>query len=266
MEKINSLQDYITKVEMVCKDWDLLVGTTTHPWFRGQADFSWDLLPKLYRGSWNKGFEREMFRDFKLRATAFVKNIPSSDMEWLFIMQHYGMPTRLLDWTESHLLALYFAVNNPELHSDAAVWILNPWSLNLAVTNQRTIPTGTDPLFEKYILPLKVDRYARKVEAEQPVAVRPVQNTPRIIAQKGTFTIFGHAEVPLNKINIGLSKSLYQIQFKELIIEGSAKQQILKALILAGITESVLFPDLDGLSNEISFRYSKAYLGDIKID
>jgi hypothetical protein len=174
-------------------------------------------------------------------------------------MQHYGMPTRLLDWTESHLHALYFAVMNARSSVDACVWILDPWSLNQYTIEMQTIPSSSVKFLDDYVLPIDKIPLVRSVKGSLPVAIRPQQNTPRIVAQKGTFTIFGKDQKPLEVLASKIKRYRDPIRLECLKVNGADKPKILKQLILAGITQSVLFPDLDGLSKEISFRYSTDY-------
>ena len=63
---------------------------------------------------------------------------PANNWDWYFVMQHYGAPTRLLDWTEGALHGLYFALRNNYGYDDAAVWVLNPWKFN-----KKTVGMGT---------------------------------------------------------------------------------------------------------------------------
>ncbi|MFY9557082.1 MAG: FRG domain-containing protein, partial [Blastocatellia bacterium] len=143
--KIQTLASFLEVIEEICNDWDCLA-TTTHPWFRGQAKASWSLIPGLYRGWIHSFYERELVRDFRLRSKSYLDQQPLNDLEWLFVMQHYGMPTRLLDWTESHLFALYFAVSHRAASGDAAVWILDPWSVNYHAINLESVPTADHPV------------------------------------------------------------------------------------------------------------------------
>lgn len=258
-DTIKSLDEYVTKVYDICVQWGK-VDSTTHPWFRGQDDASWDLLPRLYRSNENPIFEREMVREFTLRATPFLDKIPENEMEWLFVMQHYSLPTRLLDWTESHLVALYFAALNEESNTDSAVWILEPWSLN-EVANDGPgfrIPTSKNSGYKNYTLKFDSADINREVKAKDPVAVRPLRNTPRIVAQRGVFTIHGNKKISLNSYASKKNKS--SIKLKKIMIDQASKIHLKKELFLAGITHSSLFPDLDGLAKEIHFRYSKHYL------
>jgi FRG domain. len=261
--KISTVQEFITTVESICKKWNGFSKTTSHPWFRGQVNSDWGLLPKIYRGSENSKYEREMFRDFKLRASAYIETMPKNDMEWLFIMQHYGMPTRLLDWSESYLIALYFSViSSPD--TDGAVWVIEPWSLNKAFsTDMQTLPMSDMPFFNLYTLNLLADQVEeqRKIIAESPIALRPARNSPRIIAQKGTFTIHGNAKVGLEEYAANKTGKTPNIQLEKITIGGDHKQDLLKQLYLAGISYSTVFPEIEGLSSDISYRYSQQYMG-----
>jgi len=262
--KVSTLQEYISAVQEICSSWNAL-RTTTHPWFRGQGNIKWDLLPRLYRRGENSLCEREMCRDFRLRATAFLESVPTHDLEWLFIMQHHGMPTRLIDWTESHLCALYFAVIDYQSAKDAAVWVLDSWSLNKFSIGWQSVPPSTDDLFAEYVLnPDEGDEVIRKVAADRPVAVRPARSTRRIVAQRGTFTVHGKLPTSLNELkgSSGSAGEASQIRLDCISINGRKKKALLRELLLAGISHSVIFPDLDGLCKEIHFRYSKHYLGE----
>lgn len=258
---IKTLQDYINKIEKITNGWGGY-STTTHPWFRGQSDEKWDLIPKIYRKNEKPEYEREMVRDFKLRASAYIENSPKNDMEWLFLMQHYGMPTRLLDWTESYLIALFFSVVSLS-QENSTVWIIEPWSLNSEFFNCLSLPTSDDLYFNNYILHLDKQSIddQRNIEGTFPIALRPNRNSPRIIAQKGTFTIHGKERISINGYITNKNVSTTKIKLEKIIIDGNYKKELLQQLFLAGVTHSTLFPELEGLSNEISCRYSRLFLG-----
>ena len=263
--KVASLREYIGAIEAAYCEWDAF-DRTTGLWFRGQADQSWGLVPGLYRrGSRVRAeFERELTRDFRLRSGAYISRPPTQGLEWLFVMQHYGMPTRLLDWTEAHLCALYFAVSTAcTVTAEGAVWVLDPWSLNLNVIGVSSVPLADDELLADYSLESGGAYVVRKVKAQKPAAVRPHGTTPRIIAQKGTFTIHGNLHTGLDSIASRIKRKTpdRRIRVRKIVIDGLSKQRLLKDLYWAGVTEAVLFPDLVGLCGEISYRYSDEHLG-----
>ncbi len=99
-------------------------------WFyRGHADAAFKLIPSLFRLNREGLFaewvdvERYMMESFRCESAPFLEHRPENEAEWLALAQHYGVPTRLLDWTTNPLVALYFAV---ESHDDcnADVWCI----------------------------------------------------------------------------------------------------------------------------------------------
>src|SRR5260370_271273 len=102
-------------------------------WFRGHPKIFESLLPAAYRAPFYSARPNIEFwagQRFRLRARSFASRVPDwgDHLLWLLLMQHYGVPTRLLDWTESILVALYFATDpNGE---PGEVWCMNPSRLN----------------------------------------------------------------------------------------------------------------------------------------
>jgi hypothetical protein len=108
-------------------------------WFRGHSSERFALLPSVFRQGPNWGRvidEAGLFRDF-IREFAEMRTEHRSEFEWLTLMQHYSIPTRLLDWTASFLVALYFAVSE-RIDEDGTVYILNPAYLWVESTNVLT--------------------------------------------------------------------------------------------------------------------------------
>src|SRR6266852_8142974 len=96
-------------------------------WFRGQARKDWKLVPSLARKTIHLQAESALIKRFMQNATPHITTSLRDEWEWIFLMQHYRASTRLLDWSESPLAALYFAVSEKE-HMGAAgsVWCLDP--------------------------------------------------------------------------------------------------------------------------------------------
>jgi hypothetical protein len=260
-KKVKTLTEFISLIENISAEWDRL-RTTTHPWFRGQTGARWRLIPGLYRGWIDSIWERELVRDFRLHSHLLLEHTPANYLEWLFLMQHYGMPTRLLDWTESYLTALYFAVASRTSTANGAVWVLDPWSLNEQAIGMQSVPIADNAKLEAYAIASGSEGLGRDIPARVPVAVRPPRANPRINSQRGIFTLHGSLKSSLDMIvkDVNTKQSGRAIRLHKIVIDGASKSQLRKELYLAGITEGVLFPDLVGLCGEISYRYSKEYM------
>src|SRR5215813_4009414 len=99
-----------------------LAGYLGPVWFRGQGRSAWYLEPKLLRSSAGLS-ETHFINRFKQNASFLLDKAPLTEFDWMFLMQHYGMHTRLLDWSESPLVGLYFAVEE-EIHyvEEGTLW------------------------------------------------------------------------------------------------------------------------------------------------
>jgi hypothetical protein len=229
------------------------------PWFRGEQSSNFKLIPSLYRAE--SGLETysdpEMRTEFKRRALPLVaERPPRDDWEWYFLMQHYGAPTRLLDWTDSALVALYFAIAsypaNPRRGTPRpAVWALNPWKLNRKVGIQFDGPLVSDlPEAEKYLRPA----YGGNRPPKYPIALDPTFIAQRMLVQHSHFTLHGHDPRGLDELRreLRLGQALLKVEIRS--VDESVK--ILRQRVaLLGISETTIFPDLGGLGRELSLEY-----------
>jgi hypothetical protein len=231
-------------------------------WFRGTRDAEkHHLVPTLYRHATKTDaesltkLETELMTAFRHRSPPFVREIPKDDFELLFLMQHHGVPTRLLDWSENPYVSLFFSLENarseePANATDAAVWVLDPYALNVsALANHRNterILAANDVLLSAYKPQLHVDN-----SGALPVAMYGVHNSQRIVAQRGVFVLFGSSTTPMNKVPLIVEKKI----LRQLVIAKEVKNEMFAALSNLGVTDSVVYPDLDGLAREIRYRY-----------
>jgi len=213
-------------------------------WFRGQAQKNWKLVPSLARNQKNLVAESALIKRFMQDAVPHLSSPVREEWEWIFLMQHYRALTRLLDWTESPLAALYFAVSEKKHKAvDGAVWCLDPIALNRAANLQFAfepeIPAfGRDKVLESY-LPSHVQESPSKLFT---VAIVGPRNTARMAAQLGTFTINHRLHTPIEAI--GDADHVWRW-----IIPAESKRKILGELALLEITALTLFPELDKVAD-----------------
>jgi hypothetical protein len=239
------------------------------PWCRGQERSEWPLVPKLYRGAdGDLNTEYEIREEFCTRAPALSDYARPSDdrvtgkWEWYFVMQHYGAPTRLLDWTESPLVSLYFAVRSSRGCFPAAVWILDAWWLNrMVIRKDEVIPpadTGTLPADRKRVAPWLPDRFKKGARLPRlPCAVYPTHTMRRISAQRSCFTIHGSAHDGFDEITHNRRRA----KLVKIEIPAWEVRQVRDSLESYGIDETTIFPDLEALGRAVTLHWTTAALG-----
>lgn len=202
-------------------------------WYRGQHNNDWHLIPSLHRYSNGLLKERDLFNKFSRHANSALTP-KGSAWETLFDMQHYYVPTRLLDWTEVVGVATYFALmSEPD---NPCIWVLSPQKLNTHSLQKSEIKKCDDSDFEYK----KVFWDKNPVPAVNPIAIEPLLLNKRITAQRGMFTVHGTDARGLDEI--------YPDCVKKIEIPTEAIPEAIEYLEFADINGFSLFPDIEGLA------------------
>lgn len=229
-------------------------------WFRGHSNGpTYRLTASSNRSQQTKLNEGAMLKRFMQDAQGFLHDAPSGTWEWLFLAQHHGVPTRLLDWTENALVALYFACQPaaPTLEGvdppPGDVWVLLPTTLNDAANTWRGLHPedlpmfGIDSTLDKYH-PLPTGPNAPQ-EPKNPIAAIATRSFRRISNQWGTFTITDQLEA--------LEDHPQATSFLTRIsVRANNKADLLDELKSIGIEERVIYPDLHRLGQRVREMFS----------
>jgi len=248
----NSLSEFIAHIEIIRDRHKVDL------WFRGQSQKSFKLVPTLFRHPTKKSIadtlklEQDLIAEFQFRSPSFTHMRALDDWDLLFLMQHYRVPTRLLDWTASPFSALFFALHGEYGRSDPVVWVLDPkeWNRGMLadITGPEIIYPTTDSLLDQYH-PIKNKAHGRAT----PLAIHGVVNNIRLNAQKGKFVVFGHKLAPqdefINECDTWNRTPLYKI-----VIPKSHAQAVKESITDFGITHTAVYPDLEGLAMELRFK------------
>lgn len=210
--------------------------------YRGQNSVDYTLTPSLFRITWGGEYgwrlsEQHITDSFKRQALPHIGTPPTSRVQWLIHAQHYGFPTRLLDWTSSPLVALFFALYELPLEkmfesqNDCVVWRMR--------------------CFTKYFGDDEGTYF--KKEHSNDGLLYPNHTNSRITAQKGLFTIHelpkdNHPFVPLEERD-GKMFRLYKC-----IIPAKFRKHMMLALLNLGVDPYMVYPDLDGLSQDFKLK------------
>ncbi|WP_368172803.1 FRG domain-containing protein [Aeromonas sp. R2-1] len=284
---IKNIGEYVVKISEITERED------GNAWFRGHGLASYRLIPSVLRdiiplsdsrGNSLRGDEpiissgvtmtgidpERLLSEFKRQAIHLINEKPRNDFEWLFLMQHYGVKTRLLDWTTNALVALYFALENepqgmkPSKESNpssdfisgthmrddgAAVYVMNPNKFNHEST-EFDHPIDVANYYEHW------KHYVRPTEdsrAMLPICIVAPHSSPRIRAQAGTFTLHGSMTQDIESYD-PIDRILHKIFIPCKFISKMKKD--LRAL---GMTKAFIYQDLDSLSEDIMKNEKRIY-------
>lgn len=261
---------FLDRVADIVSGFDFRTGQGEMPLFRGAADKSWKLLPTLHRElearkRWDdaKVIERDLFFEFEARAHT-PEHRSASDWDTLFLMRHHGVPTRLLDWTDSLLIAVYFAIGvewDPPPTATPAIWVLNPFRLN-------ELPSGwnfRDLLSPRYLHRLvpAPERFGyaewlswplgrnKEWPRQRPIALYPLHSNARLRAQRGYFTLHGANDSPLEQ---QVDESIVRC----IEIPSDAIAPLRGILRQAGLRHFGMLQSLDGLATDLTREYFRS--------
>ena len=195
--------------------------------YRGMKSVEYPLIPKIGRiippesvDSQEKN-EKEILRLFKERAFLYLDFTPTSDWDWLALGQQYGLPTRLLDWTDNPLVACFFAVDERS-ETDGVIY---------AYQNESYV------LFDQHPDPFKYKEVGKFI---------PRHLTPRITTQGGLFSIHPNPYEPFESSDM-----------EKIVLPTAIQIKLKRTLNRYGVNRFSLFPGLDGLAAHIEWLQSK---------
>jgi len=241
--------------ELCAKHDDLLKDGETVV-FRGHKNQKWDLLTSLDRFSRLKKcdiqeIENNFLSEFQRRYHNYSSTIPEIDyrIAWWALMQHYGTPTRLLDFTYSFYVALFFALEDLDSKGNAAVWAIKAKSLddNLRLRHFQLWKNIKDDQY------LEDEKNFEEFNSRSIVIrMNPFLLHERLSVQQGCFLVSGNISQPFieNLIKLyGSEKQLKRYLFKfEIINKGNFRKEILEDLYRMNISHASLFPGLSGFA------------------
>lgn len=230
-------------------------------WYRGLRKLNNKHIPTFHRDDCKITDEIYAMNLFKQNAYESLREIPKTEWDWMFLVRHYGLPSRLLDWTENPIIGLYFAVrprpNEKQATDDGVLWCLLPIQLNRFSLgwpkDSETIPMFTESKSEFSIraneailnyLPSLVRETVSKPMPPPAAGICPRTNQ-RMQRQMSVFTIHHLDKTPLEEVNGGYHMWRYKIPM-------NSKSDILEELKIMGITERTVFPDLDNVAAEVN--------------
>lgn len=273
-ETARTIEEFLTVVRKLRKRW----GVPKHKelWFRAEdARYARTRLqPRLYRprvsGAAKSAkrlleIENDLYEEFRRCASQLFDVRTDDDWDWYFLMQHHGVPTRILDWTDGALIALHFAVRDKPTapKNGSSVYVLDPhWLLRHlgrlpdyknaqkrweGFRHQDPSEGLTQDEWGRAYLPGD-EKEQREVPLPQaPLLFDSDHVTRRIAAQRSRLMVFGTD--PKWIVDVGRA---HDSHLKTISIPAGSINRVRRELRDAGLTESVVFPDLDGLGRELS--------------
>jgi hypothetical protein len=229
-------------------------------WFRGVASADYKLVPGLI---WRDHMKQEgsYVHNFLVAFRAYVDYVPESAWDVYGLMQHHGLPTRLLDWTPSPLHALFFALTqDTALDDDRVVWVLPPHNINeqtLGVAEvfcpgalaSRDVVTPNGVVNLDAYLPEALDSLDHHALPEHPIAIEARRTDRRVRAQMGCFTVHGSSKEPIDAF---YKDGIHAPHIAQITLGTKGRREtFLKPLLAWHINEETVYQDLDSLAARI---------------
>lgn len=243
---ISSLSDLMNILEPVSADGREI-------WYRGHSDSTWKLRASAYRSAQHKQNEQVMLARFRQEASSAGMQYAFDSWGWMTFGQHHGLPTRLLDWSLSPLVALYFACEsneselNPETNGE--LFLMHPNRLNEESGDggggYPRLLSDTDTLIGDY---LPGNTHNRR----KPIAVIAPLVFDRIRFQTGTFTLEQPPEYVEEDEAIRQSTAL-----QSFIIPAASKREIQTQLNILGFDDVSIYRDLDRIATGIKASHGR---------
>ena len=188
--------------------------------FRGQSNTNWSLIPKAGRREYGRKDDQKLLRQWERAAVRHLQLNGLSVWGRLAAAQHYGLPTRLLDWTHNPLVAAFFAVvANPE--NDGAVFALR---ITKRIKHEDISPFAMENVVKYF---------------------QPDLSSPRVSNQQGHFTVHCPPRIELNE------ETSEGNRIEKIVVAADYKEGFVFELNFYGINYMTIFPDLDGVSRHL---------------
>ena len=231
--------------------------------YRGVPDVNYKLITSLQRNCDDIApqLEGAILRNFTKYASIEDPTLESSIWKQMIVGQHHGLPTRLLDWTHSSLVALHFATTEPDLgmlsKRDCAVWRIDMQEFNKYLPQKYITALNTEKTFVFSVNLLtsvvkSLDEYDKDMKDQAFVLLEPPSVDQRIINQYSFFTVMPSG---ISNINEFMEKS--PVEITKYVIDKSLRWQLRDILDQFNVNERIIYPGLDGLSKWIARHYYK---------
>lgn len=237
--------------------------------FRGLSNKEFDLVPKIFRNGYSVSYYDEPLERFKKEADSYLRMKCGEDkLLWMQYAQHFGVPTRLLDFSTNPLVALYFACNEDK-DADGALWIINEFRFNCYSCSEycrieEKDGIGMKDIFQRYLNQNPEEEYKKSKDITMPIIFFPNYIDVRMNAQSSRMMIWPTQFKKLNDFmnsNSYMDPSLAEDEYSneryayEVIIPKEEKENILTQLDQLGVNEKSLFPGLDSIGSYIDFVF-----------